>query len=81
VPTEIIEVAQVFGAPTRKPGCTLFVVTGHTLGLPSTTVQYGTLNRWKASLCERAKETGQPVQVTWKDGRVGRDLVEVELAQ
>jgi hypothetical protein len=80
MPTDIVTVHRVFSMPTRRPGWTQFLITGHTVAYPSTTEQYSTVNPFQASLCERAKETQLPVQVTWKDSRWGRDMVAVEIA-
>ncbi len=38
-----------------------------------------TVNQWQAALCQRARDTATPVRLTWKDGRYGRELVDVQL--
>lgn len=38
-----------------------------------------TFSPFKAALCERAAVTGRTVEIGWKDGRYGNDLVTVRL--
>lgn len=38
-----------------------------------------TLSAFKAALCERACLTSRTVEIGWKDGRYGHDLVTVRL--
>ncbi len=78
MPIDIIEVERVDRVPTKKPDCTQFLVVAHTVALPSQLVRYQTLNHFLASICERAKETEQPLQVTWRDHRFARELVYAE---
>lgn len=79
MPLELVSVERVEDVPTSKAGCTRFLVVAHTLAMPSQLVRYQTLNPWLASLCERAGETGQFVQVQWQSFRFWRELVDVEL--
>lgn len=80
MPLCLISVDRVDETATVKPHCTRFIVSGTTIALPSEAVQYETVDRWRASVCERARETGQLVKVTWRDSRFGRELVDVEIA-
>lgn len=81
VPVELVNVDRIDSTTTNVPDCRRFLITGTTVAFPSQTVQYLTVNPFRASLCERAKAKGQTVQVTWNDSRWGRELVNVEPAQ
>jgi hypothetical protein len=80
MPVDVVTVDRIDCVPTRKPACMQYWIVAHTVAYPSQLVRYQTVDHWRASLCEQAKVTGLPLQVTWRDHRFGRELVSVEIA-
>lgn len=75
MPTDRIRVLRVTKTQTRKPGLQQYHVAGvYADGRKGSWVA-NTLDAWMASLCERS----DIVQVVWKDGRYGKEIVWVEL--
>jgi hypothetical protein len=73
MPTDLVTIVRVQQFDTRIPGLHRYTIDADEVGTGAIK-QYGTINAWLASLCDRARE---PVQVTWKDSRFGKDIVQV----
>lgn len=82
MPTTVIDVDRVLTRPVGRQygwqGTAYDVIPVVAPGTSSAPL-FQTLNPLKASLCERAAATQQPVEIVWKDGRYGRDIVTVRL--
>ena len=76
MPTEFCTVDRVLETDTARPGLTRYDVnvtslTG-TLG-----TSYETVDVWVAARCQRARDRREPVALTWKESRFGKQIVEV----
>lgn len=78
MPTTVFTVQRIDSAPTTRPGLTRHVITAteliHGLGF-----QVETVDDFAASLCQRAQQLERQVSVIWKDGRYGRQIVQVDI--
>lgn len=66
MPLDLVKVERVDPVPTSKPGCTNYTVTAITIEGTPRTVQYQTINEWKASICDQARKNKTAIWVTWK---------------
>jgi translation initiation factor 1 (eIF-1/SUI1) len=78
-----VKIQRVGESPTRVPGLRAFTIDAapdlerpETLGL-----QFQTVDAWKATLCDRARQTGRPVRVTWKRTTYGKTLTKVQFVE
>lgn len=78
MPSTIFHVARIDSTPTAQPGLTRHVVTAHEL-IHGLGFQVETVNDFAASLCQRAQQLGKPVSVIWRDGRYGKQIVQVDI--
>ncbi len=69
MPLDLLKVRRVDVFDTKKPGVTLFVITGETVEEHPRDMRLKTFKAWDATLCKRAGETDRLVWITWKDGR------------
>ncbi len=76
---ELIKIERVDSWPTSEPGITGYTVTGETVEIEPRTLQFQTVNHWKASLCSQGKKTARLVWIGWRDTRYGHDIVTAEL--
>ncbi len=78
----VCHVGGVTASPTSKPGCVQYLIdvtaVANQHGLCET-YQFQTLNQWRASIFQRAKELGRSVRVTWKPTAFGRKVLEAQL--
>ena len=65
MPTDRVRVENVTKIPTKRADVHEFTVYGIVMK-DSRTVVYRTLNPWKASLCEKSRQTKRPIWVTWR---------------
>ena len=56
-----------------------YLVTGMEAG--AYTMQFHTTSEFRAAACQRAKELGRPVSIVWRDHRVGRQIVDVDILE
>ncbi len=63
--TERVQITEVKPHPTTNPLVTRFSIDAKRPDAPVAAVQLETINEWIASLCQRAKETGQIVEVQY----------------
>lgn len=63
--TAIIQVTQIWQTEVGDKLRT--TIEGTRLGCPATTVQVSTFSDWRAALCQRARETGRPLMVSWRN--------------
>lgn len=80
MPTTAFTVSRIDSTPTQQDGLTLHLVQGVRLtdDLP---FQVRTVNDFAAAVCARAKLLERPVSVIWKDGRFGKEIVQVDIIQ
>jgi hypothetical protein len=78
-----VKIQRVGESPTRVPGLRAFTIDAapdlerpETLGL-----QFQTVDAWKATLCDRARQTGRWVRVTWKRTTFGKTLTKVQFVE
>lgn len=64
---------------TSVTGSPRFLVTGDPTDGSKGSFTVLTFDPWRASLCERAKTLGVPVDLVWKDGRYGKEIVAVSI--
>ena len=77
MPSQIFTVTRIDSTATATPGLTLHLVSGVTSDeLP---FQVRTVNAFAASVCQRAQQLGKPVSVIWRDGRHGKQIVQVDI--
>lgn len=74
-----VEIRGIWSSPTRRPGCTRYQITARTID-GTRTLSLSTLNDFKASLCQRAKDLGVVADVTYTPGAVFDDeLIAIHL--
>lgn len=77
---DLIKVERVDPCRTVNPNVTRYTVTGITVEEQPRTVQFGTVNDLKASLCARAKQTERYIWIGWMERRFStREIVSVKL--
>lgn len=80
MPLDLIAIERIDPVQTANPRVTAFLITGEAMDVPRRHIQVETINEWKASICQRAKDAGQMVWVGWKDGRCrSKEIVTVKL--
>ncbi len=80
MPLDLVRVERVDPWQTADPGVMGYTVTGATIEDQPRTVQFQTINDWKASICSVSAERGKLLWIGWKDSRFGvKDIVSVEL--
>lgn len=78
MPTVFVTVERVLEGMTTKPDVIRYDVNTHetSAALGET---YHTLDPWVASLCNRAMALEQPIALTWRDTRYGKQITHVRL--
>lgn len=72
--TDLVRVFSVTSGDTNQPGLKVFVITTTLVARPTECLQLETVNAYAASLCQRAKELGRNIAVTWEDTKYGQTL-------
>lgn len=73
--TAVVTIARLYPESTRIGGTRYVILVK--LG-PNMYRSVATFNEWKATLCQRALELGQPIQLTWTPSKYFEaDLVDV----
>ena len=75
--TVTLKIFRVIGSKTRVPGITAYLIEGD--NLDGRLVQVQTVDAWRASLCDRARQTGKPVTIQYEDTRYGKTIRKVTL--
>lgn len=81
MPTTVLHVERVDTSRCTSRGVSFddYLVTG--TEVDAYTVQFHTTSPLMASVCQRAKDLARPVSVLWRDHRIGRVIVDVQLRQ
>lgn len=81
MPSSLMRVFRVDPSKAQGRRPESWLISGVYLPQSSLGLQVDTINPWFASLCQRAKETGQPIHVEWRETKWGRDLLRAELVR
>lgn len=77
MPTATYRISAVYPVPTRQQGVTRYQVCATTE--QGAGIILDTVNPLRASLCERARDTNQPVEIGWRETKWGPELITVAL--
>lgn len=83
MPSATVKIRRVQDGKTRFPGLHVYTIDAEpeqerpeTLGL-----QFQTLDGWKASACDRARQMGKWVKVIWKTTQYGKTIQTVRFVE
>ncbi len=73
--TVTLTIFRVTESKTRTPGVRAFLIEGDTP--QGRLVQVQTIDPWRATLCDRARQTHQPITVQYEETRYGKTIRKV----
>jgi hypothetical protein len=84
MPTDVVKVKTLFAPVEHRHGVIWFdMILDRKIGIDldasevitAVSFQRGDQGEFLASLCQAAQRTQQPIMITWKDSRYGRQIV------
>jgi hypothetical protein len=77
---EIVNVRRITSVPTSTDWLRSHTVDAETLSAPSRLVQYTTVNKYLAELCDWGRQAEWPLEIAWRQSAFGREIVSVKRA-